>query len=69
LTTIPLLGTLILVKARPIALAQADKRIDWLGGSLFTAGFALLFYSISQARSAKHGWATDCESAATEIVL
>jgi hypothetical protein len=52
--------TVLFVKGRPVALGQADKRIDWLGVLLFIAGFTLLFYPLSQARSAKHGWETDC---------
>jgi hypothetical protein len=48
---------------RPVALSPADRRVDWLGGFLFTAGFVLLFFSISQARAARNGWATDCKSA------
>lgn len=48
------------VKGRAISLSRADKRIDWLGAILFTGGFVLLFFSISQARAAGKGWATNC---------
>lgn len=61
MTLIPLLISAFGVKDRAVALSRADKRIDWLGGVLFTVGFVLLFFSISQARAAQHGWGTDCE--------
>lgn len=61
LTLIPIIVTILFVKGRPVALRQADKRIDWLGVLLFIAGFTLLFYPLSQARSTKHGWGTDCQ--------
>jgi hypothetical protein len=49
------------VKGRSVGLSRADKRVDWLGIFLFTAGFVLLFASLSQARAARNGWATDCK--------
>ncbi|KAJ9118223.1 hypothetical protein QFC22_004130 [Naganishia vaughanmartiniae] len=58
MTVLPFLGTALFVKNRPILARQADRRIDWIGGFLFTAGFALLFYPLSQARSTPKGWAT-----------
>ncbi|KAJ9099816.1 hypothetical protein QFC21_003816 [Naganishia friedmannii] len=60
-TVLPFMGTALFVKNRPILAEQADRRIDWIGGFLFTAGFALLFYPLSQARSTPKGWATGCE--------
>jgi hypothetical protein len=53
------------VKDRAISLSRADKRIDWLGAILFTSGFVLLFFSISQARAARKGWASNCTSPTT----
>lgn len=60
LSALPAIGTALLVRKRPVELSRADRRIDWLGVVLFVAGFILLFFSLSQARSAKHGWETDC---------
>jgi hypothetical protein len=57
---IPLLISAFGVKDRAVALSRADKRVDWLGGFSFTAGFVLLFFAISQARAARNGWGTDC---------
>lgn len=57
------------VRGRAVALSQADKRIDWLGAILFTGGFVMLFFSISQARAARKGWATDCKGVLYLAVL
>lgn len=61
LTVIPFIGTILLVKGRPILASKGDRRIDWLGMFLFTAGPILLFYPLSQARSTRNGWGTPCE--------
>jgi hypothetical protein len=60
LSAIPAIGIAVLVKKRPIELSRADRRIDWLGAALFVVGFIMLFFSLSQARSTKYGWGTDC---------
>jgi hypothetical protein len=60
LCSIPAMGIAILVEKRPVELVEADRRIDWLGATLFVAEFILLFFPLSQARSTKHGWGTDC---------
>lgn len=57
----PLIGLVFFIPSRPIALKSADKRVDWLGAVLFTTGFILLFYPISQARATEHGWRTQCK--------
>jgi hypothetical protein len=61
LSIVPLIGTIFLVKSRPVLSRRTEKRVDWLGMFLFTAGPTLLFYPLSQARSAPKGWATPCE--------
>jgi hypothetical protein len=38
-----------------------DKRIDWLGGLIFTAGAVFLFTSLSQALRESRGWKTPCK--------
>jgi hypothetical protein len=61
LSIVPLIGTIFLVKSRPVLSRRTEKRVDWLGMFLFTAGPTLLFYPLSQARSAPKGWATPCK--------
>lgn len=41
-----------------------DRRIDWLGALLVTAGLVLFQFTISYFPSAERGWKTPCECAA-----
>ncbi|KAJ9126373.1 hypothetical protein QFC24_002110 [Naganishia onofrii] len=59
LTLLPIIIILLFVKTRAVTLRQLDRRVDWLGGILFTTGFVMLFFALSWGRSAKHGWKTD----------
>jgi MFS family permease len=39
-----------------------DRRVDWLGALLVTAGLVLVVFVLSQSQTAKDGWRTPCES-------
>jgi hypothetical protein len=39
----------------------ADRRIDWVGAVLVTAGLIGLQFAISQAPIAPNGWKTNCK--------
>lgn len=41
---------------------EADKRIDWLGAFLVTAGLVLIVFVLGQGESAPQQWRTGCES-------
>lgn len=58
---VPLTGIFFVKNRRPLQTAQ-NKKIDWLGGILFSAGFCLLFFCLSQALSEDKGWGTACKS-------
>jgi hypothetical protein len=58
---IPFLGVFFLAKHRTETGEQTDRRIDWVGGLLFTAGSVLLFFCLSQALAEPKGWGTACE--------
>jgi hypothetical protein len=38
-----------------------DRRIDWIGGLLFTAGAVFLFFCLSQGLSEPKGFGTPCK--------
>lgn len=39
----------------------ADRRIDWLGGALVTAGVFLFTFSLTESGHAVNSWRTPCE--------
>lgn len=65
LNLIPFFGVFFLAKHRTDTGEQTDKRIDWIGGLLFTAGSVLLFFCLSQALAEPNGWGTACEFSRT----
>ena len=46
---------------------EADKRIDWLGAFLVTAGLVLIVFVLSQGELAPKKWATPCTHASFAI--
>lgn len=40
---------------------NADKRIDWLGGLLITAGLCLFTFSLTESGHAENGWRSPCK--------
>lgn len=40
---------------------ETDKRVDWLGAFLVTAGLVLVFFVLSQGEIAPEQWATPCK--------
>ncbi|GHJ85116.1 hypothetical protein NliqN6_1518 [Naganishia liquefaciens] len=54
---LPLLA-IFFVKNRRVSQDARRKRIDWLGGFLFTAGSIILFFCLSQALGESRGWST-----------
>ncbi len=40
---------------------EKDKRVDWLGGALVTAGLVLIIFVLSDGEIAPNKWATSCE--------
>lgn len=38
--------------------AEADRRIDWVGGALVTAAICLFTFSLTESGIAKRGWAS-----------
>ena len=58
---IPLAGVFFLAKHHREASEDNHRRIDWIGGALFTAGAVFLFFCLSQALSESQGFGTPCE--------
>jgi hypothetical protein len=44
---------------------EVDKRIDWLGAFLVTAGLVLIVFVLSQGELAPQGWSTPCKRSST----
>lgn len=61
LDLIPLVGVFFFATHEKETDEHNDKRIDWLGGTLLTAGAAFLFFCLSQALSESKGFGTPCE--------
>ncbi len=40
---------------------EADKRVDWLGAFLVTAGLTLIIFVLSDGEVAPNKWATSCK--------
>jgi MFS family permease len=62
LDLIPLIGVFFLARHQRETGEHIDRRIDWIGGSLFTAGSVLLFFCLSQALAESKGFGTPCTS-------
>jgi hypothetical protein len=62
LWVLPLVGVFFLGK-KPDSSGDkvVDKRIDFIGAFLFTAGFILIFLSLSQSITESKGWTTPCK--------
>lgn len=61
LDVIPFAGVFFLAKHRREADEHNDRRIDWIGGTLFTAGAVFFFFCLSQALSELKGFRTPCK--------
>lgn len=62
LFVIPFVGVFVLAKSpEPVTDRVVDKRVDWVGAFLYTAGFILLFLSLSQSVAETKGWSTPCK--------
>lgn len=44
-----------------------DKRIDWLGSFLVTAGLVLIVFVLSQGEIAPQRWRTNCTSSVPRL--
>jgi F0F1-type ATP synthase membrane subunit a len=42
--------------------AESDRRVDWIGGFLVTAGVVLILFVLGQGQLVPQGWKTPCES-------
>jgi hypothetical protein len=42
--------------------ADEDRRIDWIGGFIVTAGLCLFCFSLTESGIAENGWSTPCKS-------
>lgn len=40
---------------------EVDKRVDWIGAALVTAGLILIVFVLSDAPTARNGWKNPCE--------
>lgn len=40
---------------------EEDRRVDWVGSTLITAGLVLIIFVLSDAAIAPRGWRTPCE--------
>jgi predicted MFS family arabinose efflux permease len=40
-----------------------DRRVDWLGAFLVTAGLVLIVFVLSDGETSPNGWKTSCTSA------
>lgn len=57
------IGILVIPKDKPVDKATQDRRIDWIGGLIVTAGLCLFCFSLTESGIATNGWATPCASA------
>lgn len=55
-----LLGLISIDADRPSV--EVDRRVDWLGGFLVTAGLVLIVFVLGQGEAAPNKWATPCMS-------
>ncbi len=55
-----IMGLLSIPKDEPST--EADRRIDWLGAFLITAGLVLIVFVLSDGEIAPNKWATSCTS-------
>jgi hypothetical protein len=48
------------LRQRAGAAPEVDRRVDWLGALLVTAGLVLIVFVLSDGETAPHGWQTGC---------
>jgi hypothetical protein len=57
------IGLLVIPKDdRSLRQVDEDRRIDWIGGFIVTAGLCLFCFSLTESGIAEKGWATPCMS-------
>jgi MFS family permease len=57
------IGLLVIPKDdRSLRQVDEDRRIDWIGGFIVTAGLCLFCFSLTESGIAENGWATPCMS-------
>lgn len=64
LAVIPIVIGLIVIPKDDSSLRNVDedRRIDWIGGFIVTAGLCLFCFSLTESGIAEKGWATPCMS-------
>jgi hypothetical protein len=64
LAVIPIVIGLIVIPNDDPSLhnVDEDRRIDWIGGFIVTAGLCLFCFSLTESGIAEQGWATPCTS-------
>lgn len=57
------IGLLVIPKDDPsLRQVDEDRRIDWIGGFIVTAGLCLFCFSLTESGIAENGWSTPCKS-------
>jgi hypothetical protein len=46
---------------------ETDRRVDWLGGFLISAGLVLIIFVLSDGEVAPNKWATSCELSSSMV--
>ena len=54
-----ILGFFVIEKDEPST--EDDKRVDWIGAALVTAGLVLIVFVLSDAPTTPKGWKNPCE--------
>ena len=64
------IGLLVIPKDDPsLRQVDEDRRIDWIGGFIVTAGLCLFCFSLTESGIAENGWSTPCKSICTQWLI
>lgn len=62
LSLFPVVGGVLSIPPEPSKKDNGNRRIDWMGAFLITAGLSLFSFALTQSGLVEKGWRTPCKS-------
>lgn len=62
LSLFPVVGGVLSIPPEPSRKDNGNRRVDWMGAFLITAGLSLFSLALTQSGLVEKGWRTPCKS-------